>query len=155
LAPNRRKTILKKIPPEEKTAAPEAEKKTPPPRRKSRYRPRRSVRKKVEQSRAAADTPAAPVETAPEDNWDISLFEVPPAEGKTRFHDFNLPAALMHAICDLGFQYCTPIQAAILPGSLAGRDATGRAQTGTGKTAAFLITVITRMLLSPDPEKSC
>ena len=59
----------------------------------------------------------------------------------------------MHAICDLGFQYCTPIQAEILPGSLAGRDATGRAQTGTGKTAAFLITVITRMLLNPDSEK--
>jgi len=59
----------------------------------------------------------------------------------------------MHAIYDLGFQYCTPVQAEILPGSLDGRDATGRAQTGTGKTAVFLITVITRMLLNPGPEK--
>lgn len=59
----------------------------------------------------------------------------------------------MHAISDLGFHYCTPIQAEVLPSTLAGRDATGRAQTGTGKTAAFLITVITRMLLNPDPEK--
>ncbi|MEW6672804.1 MAG: ATP-dependent RNA helicase RhlB [Thermodesulfobacteriota bacterium] len=78
---------------------------------------------------------------------------MPAAEGKTRFHDFNLTVPLMHAICDLGFQYCTPIQAEILPGSLAGRDATGRAQTGTGKTAAFLITVITRMFLSPGAGK--
>ncbi len=52
----------------------------------------------------------------------------------------------MHAVADLGFQYCTPIQAEIMPSTLAGKDATGRAQTGTGKTAAFLITVITRLL---------
>jgi len=52
----------------------------------------------------------------------------------------------MHAIADLGFHYCTPIQAEILPSTLSGKDATGRAQTGTGKTAAFLITVITRLL---------
>lgn len=55
----------------------------------------------------------------------------------------------MHAIYDLGFQYCTPIQAEILPASLTGRDATGRAQTGTGKTAAFLITAISRMMSHP------
>ena len=56
---------------------------------------------------------------------------------------------LLHAIYDLGFEYCTPIQAELLPNTLAGQDATGRAQTGTGKTAAFLITVITRMLNNP------
>ena len=55
----------------------------------------------------------------------------------------------MHAIADLGFAYCTPIQAEILPSTLAGKDAAGRAQTGTGKTAAFLITVITRLLHQP------
>jgi len=59
----------------------------------------------------------------------------------------------MHAIADLGFQYCTPIQAEILPSTLAGRDATGRAQTGTGKTAAFLITIITRLLANPLQKK--
>ncbi|MCP4668877.1 MAG: DEAD/DEAH box helicase, partial [Deltaproteobacteria bacterium] len=52
----------------------------------------------------------------------------------------------MHAIADLGFKYCTPIQAEILPSTLKGKDATGRAQTGTGKTAAFLITALTWML---------
>jgi ATP-dependent RNA helicase RhlB len=83
------------------------------------------------------------------ERWDVSQFKVPPAEGKTRFHDFDLPNPLLHAICDLGFEYCTPIQAEILPSSLSGKDASGRAQTGTGKTAAFLITVITRMLNNP------
>jgi ATP-dependent RNA helicase RhlB len=78
---------------------------------------------------------------------------VPPEEYKVRFHDFDLPDNLMHAIADLGFQYCTPIQAEILPSTLAGKDATGRAQTGTGKTAAFLITVITRLLKAPEKEK--
>jgi len=151
--PNKRKMILKNNTPEEKTAEPEAKEKSLRPGRKSRYRPRRSPRKKGKQTHEFLDKQAAPIETSQEDNWDISLFEAPPAEGKTRFHDFNLPAALMHAVCDLGFQYCTPIQAEILPSSLAGRDATGRAQTGTGKTAAFLITVITRLLLNPDTEK--
>jgi ATP-dependent RNA helicase RhlB len=60
---------------------------------------------------------------------------------------------LLHAISDLGFEYCTPIQAEILPYSLCGKDASGRAQTGTGKTAAFLITVITRMLNMPSQGK--
>jgi ATP-dependent RNA helicase RhlB len=84
-----------------------------------------------------------------EENWDVSQFQVPPTEGKTRFHHFDLPTPLMHAIHDLGFEYCTPIQAEIFPSSLSGKDASGRAQTGTGKTAAFLITVITRMLNNP------
>jgi ATP-dependent RNA helicase RhlB len=78
--------------------------------------------------------------------WDVSQFIVPEEEGKTRFHDLDLPNEIMHAVADLGFEYCTPIQAEILPSTLEGRDAGGRAQTGTGKTAAFLITVITRLL---------
>ena len=87
-----------------------------------------------------------------ETDWDVSEFKVPPLEGKIRFHDFDLSPSLMHAISDLGFQYCTQIQAEILPSTLSGKDASGRAQTGTGKTAAFLITVITRMLNNPIQE---
>ncbi len=71
-----------------------------------------------------------------------------------RFHDLGLPSALMHAIYDLEFQYCSPIQAEILPGILKGKDATGRAQTGTGKTAAFLIAIITRLVTSPPGGKN-
>ncbi len=81
--------------------------------------------------------------------WNLSKFEVPPTDGETRFHDLNLPAKIMHAISDLEYQYCTPIQAQILPKSLAGKDATGQAQTGTGKSAAFLITIFTKLIVNP------
>ncbi len=81
------------------------------------------------------------------------MFAVPEKEGQTRFHDLGLPDAVLHAIADAGFQYCTPIQAEILPDCIQGRDAFGRAQTGTGKTAAFLITVLTRMLAKPQKGK--
>jgi ATP-dependent RNA helicase RhlB len=70
-------------------------------------------------------------------------------KGKVCFHDFKLPEPLLRGISDLGFETCTPIQAELLPSTLAGKDASGRAQTGTGKTAAFLITVITRLLTTP------
>jgi len=78
--------------------------------------------------------------------WNTAQFLVPKIEGKTRFHDLDLPDEIMHAISDLGFSYCTPIQGQILPHTLTGKDATGRAQTGTGKTAAFLTTIFTHLL---------
>lgn len=55
----------------------------------------------------------------------------------------------MHAVADVGFQYCTPIQAEILPHALRHHDVCGRAQTGTGKTAAFLISSLTTLLRNP------
>ena len=86
---------------------------------------------------------------ATHDAWLPDSFQVPPAEGETRFQDFDLPAEIMHAIADLGFQYCTPIQARSLAHALAGQNVAGRAQTGTGKTAAFLIALLTRYLRHP------
>lgn len=82
----------------------------------------------------------------PEDSWDISKFDVPKKEGAMRFHELGIPDPVMHAIADLGFKYCTPIQAEILPHILKGIDASGRAQTGTGKTAAFLICMLDRFI---------
>ncbi len=82
-------------------------------------------------------------------DWTLADFPVAPAEGKTRFHDFNLPLPLMRSIQACGFQYCTPIQAGVLGHTLAGHDAIGRAQTGTGKTAAFLVTIINDLLANP------
>ncbi|PKN15552.1 MAG: ATP-dependent RNA helicase RhlB, partial [Deltaproteobacteria bacterium HGW-Deltaproteobacteria-3] len=70
-----------------------------------------------------------------------------------RFHDLDLPSEIMHAISDLGFSYCTPIQAQTLPHTLTGKDASGKAQTGTGKTAAFLTTIFTRLLRTAPPGK--
>ncbi len=78
--------------------------------------------------------------------WHISQFKVEEAPGKVRFHDLFLPIALMRAIQEVGYEYCSPIQAMTLPYSLAGFDCIGKAQTGTGKTAAFLITAITDLL---------
>jgi len=82
-------------------------------------------------------------------NWDLSQFQIPEAQDKTRFHDLDLSDQLMHAIQDAGFEYCSPIQAQILPQTLQGHDAIGKAQTGTGKTAAFLITIIDGMQKKP------
>jgi len=81
--------------------------------------------------------------------WTLDSFQVPAQEGKTRFHDLDLPLGLMHAIADENFQYCMPVQAEVLPHTLEGKDATARAQTGTGKSAAFLVTIIARLMKSP------
>jgi ATP-dependent RNA helicase RhlB len=85
-------------------------------------------------------------------DWKPSDFDVPADPDKDRFQDFALPVPLQHAIADLEFAYTTPIQSAVLPVSLADYDVTGQAQTGTGKTAAFLITLLTRIWEEPDPE---
>ncbi len=82
-------------------------------------------------------------------NWQPEDFSVPPAEGKTRFHDLDLRPELMRGIAEIGFEYCSPIQAQILPHTLQGHDAIGKAQTGTGKTAAFLITIFNDLLCNP------
>ena len=82
--------------------------------------------------------------------WDPASYQVAEAEGKKRFVDFGLPSEILHAVADLGFEYCTPIQAQSLEFSLAGKNVAGRAQTGTGKTAAFLIAVLTRYLNTPE-----
>jgi ATP-dependent RNA helicase RhlB len=93
--------------------------------------------------------PAPPAQHVPRRPWQVSQFVVPPVEGKTRFHDYDLPPEAMRAVADLGFQYCTPVQAAVLPKTLLGKDVAGQAQTGTGKTAAFLITIFTRFAAKP------
>ena len=69
------------------------------------------------------------------------------------FDKFSLEQPLRDAIDKLGFEYCTPIQAESLVYTLEGHDVTGRAQTGTGKTAAFLITIINDLLKNPVEEE--
>ena len=81
--------------------------------------------------------------------WSLDDFQVPEAEGLDRFHDFGLPLPLMRGIARLGFEYCTPIQGEALPYALSGYDIVGQAQTGTGKTAAFLIGIVTQQLERP------
>ncbi|MGP9466231.1 ATP-dependent RNA helicase RhlB [Halomonas citrativorans] len=85
-------------------------------------------------------------------SWDLRQFQVPAVAGKWRFHDFDLPLPLMRAIHAQGFEYCTPIQAEALRATLLGGDIVGKAQTGTGKTAAFLISVMAYFLEEPAPD---
>lgn len=120
-------------------------------------RPRRPKKRRRPQKRKSSGIDSKPSSSKRVDNkkieWQVEQFQVALCEGKLRFHDLDLPTPLMHAIYDLGFEYCSPIQAEILPSILKGNDATGRAQTGTGKTAAFLIAIITKLLTTPKEKK--
>jgi ATP-dependent RNA helicase RhlB len=70
-----------------------------------------------------------------------------------RFDSLELEESLRAGINDAGFEFCTPIQADTLPLALKQRDVAGQAQTGTGKTAAFLIAALQRILTHPvDPD---
>ena len=66
-----------------------------------------------------------------------------------RFAELDLPPEIQEGIRAAGFTTATPIQEATLPVALRGKDVAGQAQTGTGKTAAFLITIFTRLLRPP------
>src|SRR6516164_177650 len=90
----------------------------------------------IDDSNAAADA-AAPL--AP-----------PPA----RFDTLPLDAKLLRAVADSGYATMTPIQAKAIPIVLEGRDVMGAAQTGTGKTAAFSIPLLQRMLKHENPSVS-
>lgn len=68
-----------------------------------------------------------------------------------KFTDLDLPEQVLKGIRDTGFTDCTPIQAKTLPPALLGKDVAGQAQTGTGKTAAFLIALFTRLLQQEKP----
>ncbi|TAA38834.1 ATP-dependent RNA helicase RhlB [Pseudoxanthomonas winnipegensis] len=65
------------------------------------------------------------------------------------FNSFPLHPDLLAGLEAAGFSRCTPIQALTLPVALAGRDVAGQAQTGTGKTLAFLVAVMNRLLTRP------
>jgi ATP-dependent RNA helicase RhlB len=78
--------------------------------------------------------------------WSLDSFPVIPEEGKSRFHDYQIPLPIMRAIAEQKFQYCTAIQEKALEDVLAGQDLVGKANTGTGKTAVFLIAILARLL---------
>src|ERR1700687_2895481 len=65
------------------------------------------------------------------------------------FSDYELPDEVRWGLAEAGFVFATPIQQQVLPLALAGKDVAGQAQTGTGKTAAFLITIFTQQLRHP------
>ena len=103
------------------------------------------TRKSLEQKEIEAEIEITP--------WDSSEFKVPIIDGKTRFQDLEIREELLHSIYDLGFLYCTDVQSETLPRALLGEDVTAQAQTGTGKTAAFLLTIFNHILKNPIEQK--
>ena len=70
-----------------------------------------------------------------------------------RFEELDIPPQVLEGIKTAGFKECTPVQSLTLPVALRGKDIAAQAQTGTGKTAAFLIAVFSRMLSSRSPGR--
>ena len=77
----------------------------------------------------------------------------PPLTHSLSFSSLDLPEKVMAGIRDAGFVEMTPVQSRSLPMALEGKDVCAQAQTGTGKTAAFLITVFSRILSADVPSK--
>lgn len=67
----------------------------------------------------------------------------------TRFSEFTLDPNILKGLQETGFEFCTPIQAQSIPILLTGKDVAGEAQTGTGKTAAFMVACIQHLLTHP------
>ena len=128
------------------SSVPAAKPAVPRPGGKKRNPSRRGKSEAAAPSSAPVRRPEAP--PCPE-----ALREVPPCPGKTRFLDLALDERVQFGVQHAGFEYCTPIQAMTLPVLLEGRDLAGKAQTGTGKTAAFLLAAFTRMLANPLGER--
>ncbi|MGO3345446.1 MAG: DEAD/DEAH box helicase [Marinomonas sp.] len=128
-------------------------------------RPRRSNKRFKAENKPINETSGAsvsvtsdkPVESVQQNKsapiWSIDDFKVEKTTDKTRFHDLNVPDRVLKSISEMGFEYCSEIQAETLPITLQGYDLIGQAQTGTGKTAAFLIAMISDFLDYPLTEK--
>ncbi|XP_063844855.1 probable ATP-dependent RNA helicase DDX27 isoform X1 [Scylla paramamosain] len=81
---------------------------------------------------------------------DARFFEdAPPCQADTTFLEMNFSRSLLKAIDSLGYDKPTPIQAATIPVALQGRDVCGCAATGTGKTAAYMLPILERLLYKP------
>ena len=111
------------------------------------------MQQETPEAKTAVDSPIEiPTDTS------ITSDRTPPEPSKIEvpsipFTDLDLDPRLQQAIADIGFTHCGPIQAESLPLGLSGKDLIGKAQTGTGKTAAFLITVINTLLKTPEQEE--
>ncbi|MBQ6472467.1 MAG: DEAD/DEAH box helicase, partial [Victivallales bacterium] len=104
-----------------------------------------------EEAAASPSSRQEPSEIQHTRNLDMTGWQVPQGQRATPetvlFQDFELDPRILRALLeDMGFQACSPIQGKALPHVLAGKDLAGRAQTGTGKTAAFLVSIIQRFL---------
>ena len=100
-------------------------------------------------ARRTTPTVEADLEPTPEATLSAGLAAVEAATVDITFADLDLTAPMLKALADAGYLRPTPIQAQAVPLALKGRDIIGLAQTGTGKTAAFVIPIIERLLGGP------
>lgn len=101
--------------------------------------------KRKKKHRKGLDMPAPD-----DDENDADFFEeADGSETVSSFYQMNLSRPLMRSIGVLGYTYPTPIQASTIPIALLGRDICGCAATGTGKTAAYMLPTIERLLYRP------
>lgn len=96
----------------------------------------------AQQPEATAGTAAANDNTAPEAQAEVQV---------TYFEDLALSDDVLDALYDMRFEKCTPVQAACIPPILEHHDVLGVAQTGTGKTAAYLLPLLTLLGTEPHP----
>ena len=80
--------------------------------------------------------------------------DAPSSEQHASFLTMNLSRPILKALTSLGFNTPTPIQAATIPVGLLGKDVVGNAVTGSGKTAAFIIPMIERLLYRDRSKKA-
>jgi ATP-dependent RNA helicase DeaD len=78
-------------------------------------------------------------------HWQMDPSDNPPATSPATFADLQIHPAVLRATADVGYESPTAIQAATIPPLMAGSDVVGLAQTGTGKTAAFAIPILSKI----------
>jgi ATP-dependent RNA helicase DeaD len=121
-----------------------------PPQRENRPFGQRRPGKQQRPPRNASDFQASAGESKPAQRSVIKRAQAvavaPAQESSMHFSEMDLPEEIERALAEAGFEHPTPIQEQSLPHTLNGFDLMGCAQTGTGKTAAFTIPMITRLL---------
>src|SRR6185369_8951338 len=75
----------------------------------------------------------------------VAIPQHPVETTNQKFTSLGLSAPILHSITEVGFEHPTPIQAAVIPVALSGRDLIGLAETGSGKTAAFCLPLAERL----------
>ena len=113
---------------------------------------KRKERKRKKNGVVEDKKPKVTIEPMNKNGDDEDFFEDAPVledSESASFHTMNLSRPLLKAIESLNFVHPTPIQAATIPLALAGRDICGCAATGTGKTAAYMLPILERLLFRP------
>ncbi|KAK7076091.1 putative ATP-dependent RNA helicase ddx27, partial [Halocaridina rubra] len=126
----------------------------PDPDKKDMLRIRELDLMRKEKLKHRPDKDTRTLQQIEQDRINAEFFEdAPISEVDTTFLEMNLSRVLLKAVDSLGYDNPTPIQSATIPVALQGRDICGCAATGTGKTAAFILPILERLIFKP-PENA-